>query len=140
VGPNGQPYLVTNNQAYGGSVSLSIFPIYFANNKNSPIFTSSDNWFCKENVSIESVVYTARATDADVGAVLTYSISGGVDSSKFNIDPSTGGLTFKTLEEANLYAYKSLKFVHIHFLYLYPKLCSLIHSWMYYYSTLISSL
>ena len=42
-----------------------------------------------------STVYTAQATDVDVGDALTYSISG-TDSSLFTIDPSSGDLSFNT--------------------------------------------
>ena len=35
------------------------------------------------------------ASDADAGTTLVYSISGGKDAGKFNIDTSTGELTFK---------------------------------------------
>lgn len=44
-----------------------------------------------------TVVTTVTATDADLPAeALTYSISGGTDPALFNIDPSTGELTFIT--------------------------------------------
>jgi hypothetical protein len=42
-----------------------------------------------------STVLTVAATDVDSGT-LTYSIVGGADSGKFDIDGSTGALTFKT--------------------------------------------
>ena len=41
-------------------------------------------------------VTTVTATDADVGASLTYSISGGADAAKFTINSSTGALSFIT--------------------------------------------
>uniref|UniRef100_UPI0039BC7043 DUF4347 domain-containing protein n=1 Tax=Nitrospira sp. BLG_1 TaxID=3395883 RepID=UPI0039BC7043 len=44
-----------------------------------------------ENVT---AVTTVTATDADVGATLTYSISGGADAAKFTINSSTGVLSF----------------------------------------------
>ena len=40
-------------------------------------------------------VYTATANDPDAGTILAYSISG-TDSALFNINSSTGGVTFKT--------------------------------------------
>ena len=43
-----------------------------------------------------SVVTTVMASDPDMGAVLTYSIAGGADASKFTINASTGLLSFKT--------------------------------------------
>ena len=43
-----------------------------------------------------TAVTTVTATDADAGAALTYSISGGADAAKFDIDATTGVLAFKT--------------------------------------------
>ena len=57
--------------------------------------------FDQANVSIDvdeniiSSVYTAQATDVDVGDTLSYSISD-TDSSLFTIDPSSGDLSFNT--------------------------------------------
>ena len=39
-----------------------------------------------------TAVTTVTATDADAGATLTYSISGGADAAKFTIDGTTGVL------------------------------------------------
>jgi len=39
-------------------------------------------------------VTTVKATDADAGAALAYSIAGGVDAAKFTINSSTGALNF----------------------------------------------
>ena len=44
----------------------------------------------------QTVATTVSATDPDAGTTITYSISGGVDSSKFNINGSTGVLSFTT--------------------------------------------
>ena len=41
-----------------------------------------------------TAVTTVTATDTDVGATLTYSISGGADAAKFTINSSTGALSF----------------------------------------------
>ena len=41
-----------------------------------------------------TAVTTVAATDADVGAVITYSIAGGPDAALFAIDANTGALTF----------------------------------------------
>lgn len=43
-----------------------------------------------------TTVTTVKATDADYGDVLTYSISGGANAGLFDINPSSGALTFKT--------------------------------------------
>ena len=57
--------------------------------------------FAQASVSIDvdentaSTIYTAQATDVDVGDTLSYSISG-TDSSYFTIDPSSGDLNFNT--------------------------------------------
>jgi hypothetical protein len=41
-------------------------------------------------------VTTVSATDPDAGTTITYSISGGADASKFQINGNTGVFTFKT--------------------------------------------
>ncbi|AEG48521.1 Cadherin [Sphingobium chlorophenolicum L-1] len=43
-----------------------------------------------------TAVTTVAATDADIGTVITYSISGGADAAKFTIDSGTGVLAFAT--------------------------------------------
>ncbi len=63
----------------------------------SPIFTSSDTVSIDEN---QTTVITLNATDENA---ITYSISGD-DASAFNLDSSTGELSFKTYPE---YDYKS---------------------------------
>ena len=61
--------------------------------------TGSAPVFAQDSVSINvdensaGSVYTAQATDADLGDTLAYSISGS-DSSLFTIDPSSGELSF----------------------------------------------
>ena len=42
-----------------------------------------------------TAVYRVVATDADAGATLTYSLSGGADNALFNINATTGAVTFK---------------------------------------------
>src|SRR2546425_866155 len=40
------------------------------------------------------------ATDADAGATLTYSVTGGADAAKFTINSSTGALSFVSAPDA----------------------------------------
>ena len=61
-------------------------------NDNDPIFISGNSIGVPENQSVDSVVYTAMATDAD-GDTLTYSLSG-TDAARFTIDPNTGAVRF----------------------------------------------
>lgn len=67
-------------------------------NEFTPVITSngggaSANINAAEN---QTAVTTVVATDADVTASLTYSISGGADAAKFAINPTTGVLSFVT--------------------------------------------
>ena len=62
-------------------------------NEHSPEIISANKVSIPEGTT---VVLTVKATDADAGAVITYSVSGGADNSKFMIDQNTGALTFKT--------------------------------------------
>ncbi len=67
------------------------------NNVNeNPIITSDGGGVSASVNAVENqtAVTTVTATDQDSGDTLTYSISGGADSAKFNINSSTGVLTF----------------------------------------------
>ena len=61
-------------------------------NDNDPIFISGNSVGVAENHTVDSVVYTAMATDADEDP-LTYSLSG-ADGALFTIDPTTGAVRF----------------------------------------------
>jgi Cadherin domain. len=60
-------------------------------NDNSPVFTSATSFPVLQGAT---TVATVRSTDADAGDALTYSISGGANAALFNINSSTGALTF----------------------------------------------
>ena len=67
-------------------------------NEFSPVITS-DGGGSTAAVNVAentTAVTTVTATDADGTAVITYSISGGADSAKFQIGSSSGVLTFVT--------------------------------------------
>ncbi len=76
-----------------GTFNFTVTPV----NDNSPII-NSDGGGASATVNIlENSLYvsTVAATDADLPAeTLTYSIVGGVDSTKFSIDSGSGVLTF----------------------------------------------
>ena len=61
-------------------------------NDNDPLFNSGNSAGVAENQNVDSVVYTAMATDAD-GDTLSYSLSG-ADASRFTINPTTGAVRF----------------------------------------------
>jgi Cadherin domain len=60
----------------------------------APVFTSGETASIPENSPTTQVVYDADATDSD-GDTRTYSLSQGGDNDLFNIDSSTGEVTFK---------------------------------------------
>ena len=66
-------------------------------NDNDPIFISGNSVGVLENQPVDSVVYTAIASDAD-GDTLTYRLSG-TDASLFTIDPTTGDIRFVTVPD-----------------------------------------
>lgn len=68
---------------------LAVWKYEFYNDTTAPVFTSNATVSVNEN---QTSALTLTATDA---SSVTYSISGG-DSSLFNIDSSTGVVTFKT--------------------------------------------
>ncbi len=57
-----------------------------------PEFTSAASFSAPEN---ETDVGTVRATDEDAGDTVSYAITGGADQARFDIDASSGILTFK---------------------------------------------
>jgi hypothetical protein len=65
-------------------------------NDNTPVITSNGGASTAAvNVAENTMaVTTVTSTDADAGATLTYSLAGGADIAKFNINPTTGALTF----------------------------------------------
>src|SRR5262249_35145246 len=79
-----------------GTLSWTTATVQFAGANDAPHITSDANASESENTAATHVVYTATATDPDAGTTLKYSITGGADSALFNIDSSTGAVTFKT--------------------------------------------
>jgi hypothetical protein len=74
------------------AVAISVTDV--EENLAAPIFQSKTVATATEN---QLAAYTARAVDAD-GDLVSYSISG-VDAERFNIDASTGHITFKNLPD-----------------------------------------
>ena len=77
----------------GANVTTNAVAITVTNVNEAPTVTSAATASFAENGS--GTVYTAAATDPDAGATLTYSISG-ADASLFNINATTGAVTFKS--------------------------------------------
>ena len=75
------------------SASLALTVAVQDINDNTPSFAAS-NATISVGENNASSVYTAAATDADSGDILSYSISG-TDSALFAIDPSSGALAFQ---------------------------------------------
>ncbi|MCP5421404.1 MAG: cadherin domain-containing protein [Chromatiaceae bacterium] len=72
------------------------FTITVSNTNDAPVITSDGGGAtAAANVAENtSTVTTVSAADVDVGDMLTYSISGGPDAARFNIDANSGALTF----------------------------------------------
>ena len=62
-------------------------------NDNTPVVSSAATASFAENGT--GTVYTATATDADAGSTLSYSL-GGADALRFNINATTGAVSFTT--------------------------------------------
>ena len=77
----------------GGTVSQTVSITVTNANDNNPAFSSGATANFAENGT--GTVYTAVATDAD-GDTVTFSIVGGVDADQFELDSSSGALTFKS--------------------------------------------
>ncbi|WP_183030037.1 cadherin domain-containing protein [Altericroceibacterium spongiae] len=83
-------YEVTVTVDDGSSTVSQDVTITVTNENTAPEFTSSATATIEENTS---AVMTVAADDAD-GDTITYSISGGADAALFQIDSSTGELSF----------------------------------------------
>src|SRR5262249_51379245 len=67
-----------------------------ADNNHNPTITSAASASVAENIPTSTVVSKVAATDPDLGQTLTFGLVAAVaDSNLFNIDPTTGNLTFK---------------------------------------------
>ncbi|CAG0955353.1 hypothetical protein ANAEL_00306 [Anaerolineales bacterium] len=91
-------YNLTVQTADGVSaVTQDVVITVTAVNENGPVITSNANLSIAENTA---AVTTVTAADTDLPSQsLTYSISGGVDSALFNINSSTGELSFVTVPD-----------------------------------------
>ena len=66
-------------------------------NESPNIMSNGGGNTASKNVSENQTgVTTVSATDPDAGTTITYSITGGVDAAKFQINGNTGALSFKT--------------------------------------------
>ena len=63
-------------------------------NDNTPVITSDASTNVAENTAATGL--TVTATDADAGAVITYSVTGGADGALFTIEETSGALNFMT--------------------------------------------
>ena len=86
-------YDVTVRASDGTNITTQAVAITVTNVNEAPTFTSGASASIGENGT--GAVYTAAATDPDAGTTLTYSISG-ADASLFDIDATTGAVTFKS--------------------------------------------
>ncbi len=83
---------VTANDGNEGTAVQTLTVLVGNVDDNAPVFTSSANPTMAEN---STVATTVVATDAD-GDSVTYAIAGGVDADLFEIDSTTGELSFIT--------------------------------------------
>ena len=86
-------YDVSVTASDGTNSTTKAVAISVTNVNEAPTVTSAATASFAENAS--GTVYTVAATDPDAGATLTYSISG-ADASLFNINATTGAVTFKS--------------------------------------------
>jgi serralysin len=77
----------------GGLSATKAVQIIVQNVNEAPVITSGPTAMFAENAS--GLVYDANATDPDAGTSLVYSLTG-TDAALFNIDPTSGVVTFKT--------------------------------------------
>ncbi len=92
VGAN-NVYDVTVRASDGTNITTKAVAITVTNVNEAPVITSAASASFAENGT--GTVYTVAATDVDAGTTLTYSLTG-TDAAKFNIDATTGVVTFKS--------------------------------------------
>ena len=88
-------YVITVRASDGSLYDEKSVSITVTNVNEAPTITSGATASVSENISTSTTVYTVTATDVDASTTLTYSISGGVDAALFNINSTTGVVTFK---------------------------------------------
>jgi large repetitive protein len=81
-------FTVTSTDGTTKEVSFTIHGV-----NDAPVFTTGGTGTVAENSPISTVVYDANVTDVD-GAPATFTLTG-TDAGKFDIDGSTGEVTFK---------------------------------------------
>jgi hypothetical protein len=84
-----------NEVSYGGPLGSGYVRVYTL--VKPPQITSGITASVSENISTSDIAYTVAATHVNDTSPLTYSISGGADAALFNINASTGAVTFKNL-------------------------------------------
>jgi hypothetical protein len=95
AGRNGV-YDVTVKASDGTTTDTQALAVTVTNVNEAPVISSNGSaatarLSLAENIAL---VTTVRANDVDAGTTKTYSISGGADAAKFQIDPTTGALSF----------------------------------------------
>ncbi|MBK9947789.1 MAG: tandem-95 repeat protein [Nitrospira sp.] len=93
---NGKVVVTWSGNGTGDTAGIFMQRYTAAGGNAAPTITSNSGGVTASISVAENTttITTVTATDADAGAALTYSISGGADSSKFTINSSTGALSF----------------------------------------------
>ena len=86
-------YNITVGASDGTNTTTKAVAITVTNVNEAPAITSGAAASFAENAA--GTVYTVAATDPDAGATLTYSLTG-ADAARFNINATTGAVTFKS--------------------------------------------
>jgi VCBS repeat-containing protein len=88
--------MVQDNTAPDNTDSQSL-KIVVTNINETPVISSNGGGSTADITHAENAaaVTTVVGTDVDAGDVMAYTITGGLDQSKFNINPATGELSFK---------------------------------------------
>ncbi len=85
--------IISVSDGSGTTDTLTITATVVDTNDNSPVFTAGDAATATPNEE-QTTIATYGATDADAGASIVYSITGGQDRDLFTINDATGALTF----------------------------------------------
>ena len=92
---NGEYEVIVEVEDTEGNSAIQMITITVTDDEGNSAPTFSSATASNSVAENQTSAYSAAATDAD-GDTLTYSIAGGADQGKFDIDGTTGALTFKS--------------------------------------------
>jgi hypothetical protein len=86
--------VIATDNGTGSLTATQAVTVNVTDVNENPVITSGTSATAIEKLPATTLIYQTAATDVDAGQSQTYSISGGADQAKFQINSTTGALTF----------------------------------------------